>query len=85
MAAKRKKNSTAKSNRATFVAPTGRLDAETVELAGPVELPVPGDETGADRQLPAPKAGPGPRGGQFTGVGRGRPSQASRRYAFRRS
>jgi hypothetical protein len=84
MAAKRKSRSATRSTGAGFTLRAARQDAETVELAAPVVLP--GDDAGADHQPPAPKAGPVIRGGgQFTGVGRGRGSSASRRYAFRRS
>ncbi|MFC6021809.1 hypothetical protein ACFP2T_37305 [Plantactinospora solaniradicis] len=86
MAAKRKSRSAtrSRSTESGFAARAARQDAETVELAAPVVLP--GDDAGADHQPPAPKAGPVIRGGgQFTGVGRGRGSSASRRYAFRRS
>ncbi|MBF9131828.1 hypothetical protein I0C86_23090 [Plantactinospora sp. S1510] len=84
MAAKRKSRSAPRSAGAGLAARVVRQDAETVELAAPVVLP--GDDAGADQQPSAPKAGPVIRdGGRFTGVGRGRDSSASRRYAFRRS
>jgi hypothetical protein len=71
-----------------------KQDLESIELAAPVDVPVPGDATGGEltgagddarRKAAAPKGGPAALGGGFAGLGCGRGAPQARRYAFRRS
>ncbi|GAB3813489.1 hypothetical protein [Micromonospora zhanjiangensis] len=66
-----------------------RQDLDSIELAAPVDVPVPGAAT-ADAGSPdgrKPAAGKGPRTGRggLPGVGRTQAATQTRRYAFRRS
>lgn len=94
MAAKRKSRSTPHrtGNRPTVA--VDKQDLESIALAAPVDVPVPGETAVGDpvagevpvgRKAAAPKGGPAARGGGFAGVGRGQGAPQARRYAFRRS